>query len=154
MRPELQVDTEQRITLPPTAIGLRHIEQTNAGVDVMSGGLYARRMPMPEEIVGLLRSRITLKWPDGHVTAYPARELRLACRCASCVEEMTGQPLLEPAKVPETVRAQAIDLVGQYAIAITWTDGHSTGIYNFRELRAGCPCDECAGMRAQGRRPG
>jgi hypothetical protein len=26
MRPELQVETEQRMTLPPTAIGLRHIE--------------------------------------------------------------------------------------------------------------------------------
>ena len=34
MRPELQVETEQRITLPPTAIGLRHIEQTKAGAGI------------------------------------------------------------------------------------------------------------------------
>jgi hypothetical protein len=33
--PELQVDTEQRMTLPPTAMGLRHIEQRNTGGDVM-----------------------------------------------------------------------------------------------------------------------
>jgi hypothetical protein len=32
-RPELQVLTEQRINFAPTAIGLRHIEQTNAGDD-------------------------------------------------------------------------------------------------------------------------
>ena len=30
--PELHVDTEQRITLVPTAMGLRHMEQTNAAV--------------------------------------------------------------------------------------------------------------------------
>ena len=30
-RPELQVLTEHLMTLPPTAIGLRHIEQTKAG---------------------------------------------------------------------------------------------------------------------------
>ena len=37
-------------------------------------------MPMPDEIVGLLRSKITFKWPDGHETVYPARLLRLAWR--------------------------------------------------------------------------
>jgi hypothetical protein len=30
-RPELHVLTEHLMTLPPTAIGLRHIEQTKAG---------------------------------------------------------------------------------------------------------------------------
>ena len=39
-------------------------------------------MPMPDEIVGLLRSTITFKWADGHETRYRARDLRLACRCA------------------------------------------------------------------------
>src|SRR4051794_31088248 len=82
----------------------------------------SRRMPMPEEIVGLLRSKVTLKWPDGHETVYSARELRLRCRCASCVEEMSGAPLLDAAKVPENVRAQRIELVGQYAMQIFWTD--------------------------------
>ena len=32
-RPLLQVLTEQRISFAPTAMGLRHIEQTNAGVN-------------------------------------------------------------------------------------------------------------------------
>jgi ATP-binding protein involved in chromosome partitioning len=110
-------------------------------------------MAMPEEIIGLLRSRITFKWPDGHETVYKARDLRLRCRCAACVEEMSGQPLLDPATVPETVRAKSIELVGQYAISIGWSDGHSSGIYNFRDLRAGCPCDTCSALRAGGRTP-
>lgn len=111
-------------------------------------------MPMPEEIVGLLRSKITIKWPDGHETVYGARTLRLSCRCAACIEETSGAPLLDPSSVPETVRAQRIELLGQYAIQIGWTDGHDSGIYNFRDLRRHCPCAECESVRAAGGIPG
>jgi ATP-binding protein involved in chromosome partitioning len=110
-------------------------------------------MPMPLEIVGLLRSTITITWEDEHVSAFPARELRLACRCAACIEEMTGQPLLDPKTVPANVRARAINLVGNYAISIDWSDNHSTGIYNFRTLRELCPCDDCKALRAAGKKP-
>jgi len=111
-------------------------------------------MPMPEESVGLLRSRITLKWAGGHETVYAARDLRLACRCAGCIEETSGKPLLDPATVSGNIRAKSIELVGQYAIQIGWSDGHDTGIYNFRDLRANCPCETCAAERAAGKRPG
>lgn len=109
---------------------------------------------MPEEIVGLLRSKITFKWADGHVSIYSARALRLACRCASCIEEMSGRPILDPTTVADNVRANQIELVGQYAISVTWSDGHTTGIYNFKDLRGNCPCEECGAIRAQNRRPG
>ena len=105
-------------------------------------------MPMPDEIVGLLRSTITFKWPDGHESRYKARDLRLACRCAMCIEETSGRALLEPATMPPQVQAKQIELVGQYAILIQWSDGHSTGIYNFHDLRANCPCEACAQVRA------
>ncbi len=110
-------------------------------------------MPMPTEIVGLLRSKITFKWDDGHETIYPARFLSLACRCAMCVDETSGEPVLDPKTVPETVRAKGIELIGQYAIQIEWSDNHSAGIYNFRDLRANCPCAACAEARAAGRVP-
>ncbi len=112
---------------------------------------------MPTEIVGLLRSTITITWSDEgsgeHKTVYGARALRLRCKCAHCIEEMTGQPLLDPATVPESIRARSIKVVGQYAIQIDWSDGHSTGIYNFRDLRAGCPCEECEELRQEGKTP-
>ncbi len=110
-------------------------------------------MPMPDEIIGLLRSKITFKWTGGHETAYPARSLRMACRCASCIDEMSGRPLLDPKTVPDSIRAKGIDLVGQYAVSISWTDGHSSGIYNFRDLRGNCPCADCAAVRATGKTP-
>lgn len=111
-------------------------------------------MPIPDEIVGLLRSKITLKWPDGHETTYPARDLRLACRCAQCIEETTGRKLIDPNTIPNSIRAKHIELVGQYAMTIEWSDGHSTGIFNFRDLRGNCPCPVCADIRSAGKIPG
>ena len=100
-------------------------------------------MPLPLEIIGLFRPDVTFVWEDEHRSVYEARDLRIACRCAMCIEEMTGVPLLDPKKIPVDVRATGIELVGQYAVAIRWSDGHQTGIYNFRDLRANCPCLSC-----------
>jgi len=66
----------------------------------------------------------------------PARALRLACPCAMCIEEMSGRPLLDPATVPEDIRPEAVHLVGAYALRVTWSDGHSTGIFPWQRLRA------------------
>ena len=86
---------------------------------------------------------LAVTWADGHESVYPVRELRLACPCASCVDEWTGEERLDDAAVPPDVRPLAIHPVGRYAIQIDWSDGHSTGIYPFRRLRALCPCDAC-----------
>lgn len=104
-------------------------------------------MPLPQEIIGLGRPEITLVWEDEHRTVYRARDLRLRCRCAHCVEETSGAPLLDPATVPPDVVARHIELVGQYAIHIRWSDGHDTGIYSFRSLRENCPCATCQAAR-------
>ena len=64
------------------------------------------------------------------------RDLRLACGCAICVDEWTGEEHLDPACVPEDVRPLKIESVGRYALQIQWSDGHDTGIYPFRRLRA------------------
>jgi DUF971 family protein len=41
-------------------------------------------------------------------------------------------------------RAKAATKVGNYAIQITFTDGHATGIYSYDHLRSICPCGDCA----------
>jgi len=66
----------------------------------------------------------------------PGRALRLSCPCAMCVEEMSGRPLLDPAAVPEDIRPTGIQLVGAYGLRVTWSDGHSTGIFPWARLRA------------------
>lgn len=88
---------------------------------------------------------IRIEWaPAGHEALYPARALRLDCRCAACVEEMSGRRLLDPSAVPADVRPLTVTLVGGYGVRIRWSDGHDTGIYTFDQLRAACPCDGCA----------
>ncbi|HNN90818.1 MAG TPA: DUF971 domain-containing protein [Pseudomonadota bacterium] len=106
-------------------------------------------MAVPLEIIGLNRPEITIVWEDEHRTVYPARQLRLLCRCAHCVDEMSGKPRLDPNTVPADIVAKHIELVGGYAISIAWSDRHSTGIYHFRRLREQCPCSECQALRAQ-----
>lgn len=84
----------------------------------------------------------------GHSFLYPARDLRLACPCAACVEEMSGRPLLDPASVPSDIRPVSVALVGSYGIRVVWSDGHGTGIYTFDRLLRTCGCARCAGRHA------
>jgi ATP-binding protein involved in chromosome partitioning len=89
---------------------------------------------------------ILIEWDEqGHHGFYPARNLRLACPCAACVEEMSGRPLLDPAVVPQDIRPASLELVGAYGLRVQWSDGHSTGIYTFEQLRRACPCSRCSG---------
>ena len=48
---------------------------------------------------------------------------------------MSARPLLDPASVAPDVAPRSITSVGNYAITVTWSDGHSTGIYAFDYLR-------------------
>lgn len=86
---------------------------------------------------------VRIEWEDGHASVFPARFLRLNCRCATCVDETSGAPLLDPESVPADVHPTRIELVGHYAIQPTFSDGHFTGIYSFEHLRAICPCKDC-----------
>jgi len=78
---------------------------------------------------------LAITWGDGRESVFPVRELRLACGCAACVDEWSGEGRLDPASVPEDVRPLRIASVGRYGIQIHWSDGHETGIYPFRRLR-------------------
>ncbi len=92
---------------------------------------------------------IQIQWDEaGHVGNFAARELRLACPCAECREEISGRPLLDPTAVPGDVRAVELRLVGAYAVHVTWSDGHATGIYPWSFLLAMCPCPRCAAARS------
>ena len=82
------------------------------------------------------RTTLSVRWEDGRHDDLDVRDLRLACRCAACVEEMSGRPLLDPATIVGDVAPRLITSVGNYAINIAWSDGHSTGIYAFGYLRA------------------
>ncbi len=89
----------------------------------------------PTQISQAGPEHLRVRWQDGHESSYLVRTLRLSCACARCVEELTGRPLLREEDIPADVRPVQIRPVGRYAIQISWSDGHDTGIYTFERLR-------------------
>lgn len=92
---------------------------------------------------------IYIDWDDGHSSCYPHRQLRGECRCAACVNELSGRRMVGYEDVPEDVQALDWMTVGRYALQFLWSDAHDTGIYPYAALRHEiCPCSECVGRRA------
>lgn len=89
--------------------------------------------PKKADLVSPFTFRI--EWKDGAVSDYTARDLRLACPCATCIEEGTGRPLLDPATVPSDILILGAELVGRYGLSFMWSDGHRTGIFAWPRLR-------------------
>lgn len=51
----------------------------------------------------------------------------------------TPEMLEQPLKPGESDELVSMDLVGNYALQMTWKDGHKYGIYSWEFLRGLCP---------------
>ncbi|MEW6336899.1 MAG: DUF971 domain-containing protein [Acidobacteriota bacterium] len=94
---------------------------------------------------------VVVLWADGHESYFPGEALRKACTCAGCRGEqhLFGRATLPTLKPPaeSALVPVAVGPVGNYGIKVTWGDGHDHGIYHLDQLRAACPCPECAAAR-------
>ncbi len=82
---------------------------------------------------------LIIDWEDGTRGEYSLDDLRRRCPCASCRTERDKQddnPLAVLKFNPSEVRVTHANLVGAYAIQFHWSDGHNTGIFDFRYLRS------------------
>ena len=61
--------------------------------------------------------------------------LRSQCECAHCVNEWTGERLLDPDTIPADITLEKMELVGSYALRIHWSDNHNTGLYTWQHLQ-------------------
>lgn len=107
---------------------------------------------MPAKIHADRPSRtLEIEWSDGHQTRYDFTTLRWLCPCAYCRGEagMPGWLDSAPTLTDEQVSLTDLQLVGSYAIAPVWADGHHTGYYAFDRLREECPCEEDTARRAR-----
>jgi DUF971 family protein len=95
--------------------------------------------------------QVTIDWADGHVSRFEATALRLSCPCAFCQGEAGRPGWLDTNPELTAAQTQLVDmrLVGAYAIAPTWGDGHDTGYYTFESLREMCPCTQCAAIHGR-----
>ena len=113
-----------------------------------------RKKPTAVKIHVKTGAGVDITWADGHSSHYDFTYLRDQCPCATCNDErgkkeampvattnLLSSPLL-PMYKPKP-RAQAATQVGNYAVQISFTDGHSTGIFSYDYLRTLCQCEEC-----------
>lgn len=91
----------------------------------------------PPAIRFVIGRGIVVTWPDGKEQDIDPATLRRQCQCALCVEETTGRPLLDPGRVSEDIYPSEIHPMGNYAVAIHWSDGHTSSIYPYESLANG-----------------
>lgn len=102
-------------------------------------------MTQPKKIERVERG-LGIEWPDGHRSIYPAQYLRERCPCAVCKSSPSQASAEAPASVPvspdlDILNAQAM---GWYALQLTFSDRHDSGIFSYEWLRQRCPCAACA----------
>ena len=81
--------------------------------------------------------KLCVAWADGLTSTFPLGLLRRHCPCATCRadrEKSSPLPILS-ARQSGDVKVTGGAMVGNYAIQFDWSDGHNTGIYDFRLLR-------------------
>jgi len=106
------------------------------------GGGYHMVMIMPPKHLDLKKDKgLTVHWADGRVSFYSVAYLRKWSPSADARqlrEEMSRNPLtVLPASASSSgpLTATALELVGNYAVRIVFSDGHDTGIYSWQYLR-------------------
>ena len=90
------------------------------------------------------QKNLYISWQDGHKSQYAFRYLRENCPCAMCRDEFTGERILDVSTIPSDLVSQRESVVGHYALAFSFSDGHGAGIYTFEYLREICSCSDCA----------
>ena len=98
------------------------------------GRSKAKQQAKPE--VTFDENMITVSWEDGTVDRVNNRGLRANCRCARCIDEFSGDQLLDVERIPADIRAEEVRVVGNYALAVSWSDGHSTGLFPYRTIKS------------------
>jgi DUF971 family protein len=92
----------------------------------------------PVQIKILEKNKLHIKWNDETESRIPLKYLRDQCPCAGCKGETillrTYRPPAPSVLTPGMYELKNIEIVGGYAIQLTWKDGHNTGIYSWDYL--------------------
>lgn len=81
---------------------------------------------------------LRIVWHDGFEGSLGLVKLRAECMCARCVDEITGERIVDIDGIDPQIAIRGMELVGNYALKIRWSDGHDTGLYTWPHLRRLC----------------
>jgi len=84
---------------------------------------------------------LELTWGGGKVDRLPYHRLRGECPCALCRDEWTGERILKPESIRADLKLEGMETVGNYAVRLSWNDGHSSGLYTWDSLQRLCQSD-------------
>lgn len=89
----------------------------------------------PKKIAVSEGTHLSITWSNGGETEVKLANLRRLCPCANCVSEKENQSdTYLPIYSSQQIKIKSINMVGSYAVGITWGDDHNTGIYDFNYL--------------------
>ena len=94
--------------------------------------LKLKKKAKPEKII--LGDDIYILWKDGQESNISFFDLRDACPCATCIDELSGKKTLNSNSISKDIRPLRSEYIGNYAIRIYWSDQHNTGIFNYKML--------------------
>jgi len=80
---------------------------------------------------GYRDGQVVIVFSDGREVSAKAFDLRAKCACAACISEVTGKRLVDVDRIPKDINPREILPLGNYAVGITWSDGHASGIYPY-----------------------
>jgi len=83
---------------------------------------------------------LEVEWAGAPPAQLPFKLLRCRCPCAACVDENTGVRILDPATIPDDIMPIHLGFTGNYALKITWSDSHATGLYTWDLLAEIAQC--------------
>jgi DUF971 family protein len=102
----------------------------------------------PTKVKQTSPTELSITWNDGHESRIRLTTLRDLCPCAGCKGETvllrTYIPPSPDKSSPGRYKLTNAEVIGNYALKLTWADGHDTGIYHWEYLRSLCECDLCA----------
>ncbi len=83
--------------------------------------------------------KLNIVWDDDSSSQISLKYLRDECPCANCKGETILFKSIRPVQIdsiaPNKYKIVSADVVGNYALQITWGDGHNSGVYTWEYLK-------------------
>jgi DUF971 family protein len=90
----------------------------------------------PADVTVTRDKGIVIVYADDYVAEFDLMTVRLGCPCATCrsLRDRDEDVWPRPGS-PTPLRIVDAEFHGAWGLAITWNDGHNTGIFPFESLR-------------------